>query len=268
MVNVILAGPCGRMGVRIATLLLEEHDIKLTAAFEKADHPAVGEDLGDKLALSQYWQMIISGDLTKVIDQGDVIIDFTHHTASLENLRIAAAAGKPMVIGTTGFTEAEKAEAAQLATRTKVVLAPNMSVGVNLMFKLVADMAAILDDSYDAEIVEIHHRLKKDAPSGTAMKLAEVLAEARQVRLADNAVYHRQGMTGERPVGKIGIQTLRAGDVTGEHTVIFGTTGERLEITHKAHNRDNFAKGAIRAAKWIVNQPHGLYDMMDVLNLR
>ena len=173
-----------------------------------------------------------------------------------------------MVIGTTGFSAAEIEEVKKLAKDTKVVLAPNMSVGVNLMFKVVADIAGILSSGYDVEIVEAHHRLKKDAPSGTAMKLAQVIARALNRNLDEVGIYARQGMIGQRTDAEIGIQTLRAGDIVGEHTVMFGGIGERLEIIHRAHNRDNFARGAVRAAHWIVAQAPGLYDMQDVLGLK
>ena len=180
---------------------------------------------------------------------------------------LAAPAGKAVVIGTTGFSPAQTAEIKKLAETARVVLAPNMSVGVNLMFKVVADIARILCTGYDVEIVEAHHRLKKDAPSGTAMKLAQVIAAALERDLDQVGVYERKGMIGQRTDAEIGIQTLRAGDIVGEHTVMFGGIGERLEIIHRAHNRDNFARGAVRAAQWIVSQPQGLYDMQDVLGL-
>jgi 4-hydroxy-tetrahydrodipicolinate reductase len=172
------------------------------------------------------------------------------------------------VIGSTGFTAEEMKQADALAKKTRCVLAPNMSVGVNVMFKVLADVAKILGDEYDVEIVEAHHHLKKDAPSGTAMKMAQIIAEALDRDLDRDAVYMRKGMIGERTRKEIGIQTLRAGDIVGEHTVMFGAVGERLEFIHRAHSRDNFAKGAIRAAKWIVSQKNGLYDMQDVLGLK
>jgi 4-hydroxy-tetrahydrodipicolinate reductase len=210
----------------------------------------------------------VAGDLAAVLDRGEVLIDFTNPEATLNNLRQAAAAGKAVVIGTTGLSAAQQAEVKALAAQTRVVLAPNMSVGVNLMFKVVADIARVLSAGYDVEIVEAHHRLKKDAPSGTAVKLAQVIAQALQRNLDEVAVYERKGMIGQRTDAEIGIQTVRAGDIVGEHTVIFGGIGERLEIIHRAHNRDNFARGAVRAARWIVAQPPGLYDMQDVLGLK
>jgi 4-hydroxy-tetrahydrodipicolinate reductase len=174
---------------------------------------------------------------------------------------------KPLVIGTTGFSPAELAQIRKAATRIPCVLSPNMSVGVNVMFKIVTEAARLLGQDYDMEIIEAHHRFKKDAPSGTALHLAEILAQATQQRLEDVATYSRKGQVGERKKSEIGIQAIRAGDIVGEHTVVFGGMGERLEIAHRAHNRDNFARGAIIAAKWVVHQPPGLYEMAHVLGL-
>jgi len=173
-----------------------------------------------------------------------------------------------MVIGTTGITSESLKEVESLARKTRCVLAPNMSVGVNVMFKIAQEMAGILGNDYDMEILEVHHRLKKDAPSGTAMRLAQILADSVGRNLEEVAVYERKGIIGKRTDKEIGIQTWRAGDITGEHTVMFGGIGERLELIHRAHNRDNFARGAVRAATWVIKQPKGLYDMQDVLGLR
>ena len=173
-----------------------------------------------------------------------------------------------MVIGTTGIAGDMLREVTDLAKGLRCVMAPNMSVGVNVMFRVAGEMAKILGKGYDLEVLEVHHRLKKDAPSGTAMRLSQILAEATDRDLEEVAVYERKGMIGERSDEEIGVQTLRAGDITGEHTVMFGGIGERLELIHRAHNRDNFAGGAVRAATWVVNQPVGLYDMQDVLGLR
>jgi 4-hydroxy-tetrahydrodipicolinate reductase len=197
-----------------------------------------------------------------------VLIEFTHPGPTLEHLKDVAGAGKAMVIGTTGLSAAQVAELKNLAAKTRVVFAPNMSVGVNLMFKVVEDIARVLREGYDVEIVEAHHRLKKDAPSGTALKLAQVIAQGLDRDLEQVGVYARKGIIGERTKEEIGIQTVRAGDIVGEHTVIFGGVGERLEIIHRAHSRDNFARGAVRAAIWIVGRPNGFYDMQDVLGLK
>ena len=267
MIKAIVAGAAGRMGGRIIHMLEGAQDITLAAAFEQAGHPAVGQDVGEVVGLPKK-NMAVAGDLAAVLDRGEVLIDFTNPEATLNNLRQAAAAGKAVVIGTTGLSAAQQAEVKALAAQTRVVLAPNMSVGVNLMFKVVADIARVLSAGYDVEIVEAHHRLKKDAPSGTAVKLAQVIAQALQRNLDEVAVYERKGLIGQRTDAEIGIQTVRAGDIVGEHTVIFGGIGERLEIIHRAHNRDNFARGAVRAARWIVAQPPGLYDMQDVLGLK
>lgn len=267
MIKVIVAGAAGRMGGRIVHMLEGVQGIALAGAFEKSGHPAVGKDIGEVVGLPGK-NIKIAGSLTEVLTAGDVLIDFTHPEVSLEHLQEAAPAGKAVVIGTTGFAAAQIDAIKNLAQNTRVVLAPNMSVGVNLMFKVVADIAQILTTGYDVEIVEAHHRLKKDAPSGTAMKLAQVIAGAMERNLDEVAVYERKGMIGQRTDAEIGIQTVRAGDIVGEHTVMFGGIGERLEIIHRAHNRDNFARGAVRAAQWIVAQPQGLYDMQDVLGLK
>jgi 4-hydroxy-tetrahydrodipicolinate reductase len=197
-----------------------------------------------------------------------VLVEFTHPEPTIKHLKEAAAAGKAMVIGTTGLSPQQVEELKGLATKTRVVFAPNMSVGVNLMFKVVEQIAQVLSEGYDVEIVEAHHRLKKDAPSGTALKLAQIIAQALGRDLEKVGVYGRQGITGERTKEEIGIMTVRAGDIVGEHTVTFCGIGERLEVIHRAHNRDNFARGAVRAAQWIVAQPPGLYDMQDVLGLK
>ncbi len=267
MVRAVVAGAAGRMGGRIIHMLAAADGIELAAAFEKPGHAAVGRDVGEIAGLPATG-VKVAGSLAEVLDLGHVVIDFTNPAASLANLELAATAGKAMVIGTTGFEARQVEEINKLAQNTKVVLAPNMSVGVNLMFKVCQDIAKVLSSGYDVEIVEAHHRLKKDAPSGTAMKLAQVIAQALRRDLDQVGVYVRKGMIGERTDAEIGIQTVRAGDIVGEHTVIFGGVGERLEIIHRAHNRDNFARGAVRAAQWIVSQPNGLYDMQDVLGLK
>ena len=267
MIKTILMGAGGRMGGRIGNLVAAAADMEVSAAVEAKGHPAVGRDLGEVLGIGKTG-IFVTDDLKKVIKEGDVVIDFTHHESSLRHLEIAAKAGKPMDICTTGFTPEELKVAAKLAKKTPCVIAPNMSVGVNVMFKVLENVAAILGDDYDVEILEAHHNLKKDAPSGTAMKMAQIIAATLDRNLDRDAVYTRKGMIGERKKAEIGIQTLRGGDIVGEHNVMFVTNGERLEFIHRAHNRDNFARGALRAAGWIVNQQKGLYDMQDVLGLR
>lgn len=267
MIRVIVAGVGGRMGSRIAQLVLEAEDLTLSGAFERAHHPLIGQDVGECLGRGTLGIPVASG-LESIIDNGDVVIDFTGPEASMEHLRLAAERSKPMVIGSTGFSPGQGEEIRTLCTSLPCVLAPNMSVGINVLLKVVGDVARILGEGFDIEIVEVHHNLKKDAPSGTALKLAQVLAQARSLNLEQAAVYQRKGIIGERRPQEIGIQTLRAGDIIGEHTVLFGGMGERIEITHRAHSRDTFARGALRAARWVIRQSNGLYDMQDVLGLK
>jgi 4-hydroxy-tetrahydrodipicolinate reductase len=264
MVQAIVAGAGGRMGGRIINMIQKTEGIGLGAAFERADSPAVGQDVG--LVVGSVPQGITVADsLESVIDQGDVIIDFTVSKASLEHARTAALHKRPMVIGTTGFTSEELKEIRELAEGFPCVLAPNMSVGINLLYKLVETAAKVLGDDYDIEIIEAHHRMKKDAPSGTALQLGRVAAASLGRDFDKVGVFERHGLIGERGKNEIGIQTIRAGDIVGEHTVLFGGMGERIELVHRASSRDTFAKGAVRAALWIVGQSAGFYDMQDVL---
>ncbi|MCD6561002.1 MAG: 4-hydroxy-tetrahydrodipicolinate reductase [Deltaproteobacteria bacterium] len=267
MVKAIVAGAAGRMGKRIIHMIGQNSGITLSGAFESPDHPNVNEDAGLVAGVGELG-VGIAGSFTEVVDRGDVLIDFTTAKATFENLRTVVAKGLAMVIGTTGITGDMLKEVEELADKIRCVMTPNMSVGVNVMFKIAGEMARILGGDYDMEILESHHRLKKDAPSGTALRLGRILADARGWELDKVGVYERKGIIGERGDEEIGIQTFRAGDITGEHTVMFGGIGERLELIHRAHNRDNFAKGAVRAALWVVGQPDGLYDMQDVLGLR
>ncbi len=267
MVKAIVSGAAGRMGGRIIHMLEAAEGITLAGALEQPGHLQVGKDVGEVAGLPKKG-IVVSGSLAEVLPQGDVLIEFTNAEPTLEHLKEAAAVGKAMVIGTTGLSPQQVGELKGLAEKTRVVFAPNMSVGVNLMFKVVENIARVLQEGYDVEIVEAHHRLKKDAPSGTALKLAQVIAQALGRDLEKVGVYGRKGITGERTKEEIGIMTVRAGDIVGEHTVTFCGIGERLEVIHRAHNRDNFARGAVRAAQWIVAQPPGLYDMQDVLGLK
>ena len=267
MINVMVAGAAGRMGQRIIHMIAQNPETRLAGAFERPDHPCVGQDAG-LVAGAGEQGVTIAGAVGETGDRVEVLIDFTSPEATLQNLRVAVDRGLAMVIGTTGIAGDTLGEVEELAPRTRCVLAPNMSVGVNVMFKIAGEMARILGPDYDMEILEVHHRLKKDAPSGTAMRLAQILAGAVDRDLDQVGVYERKGMIGERTREEIGIQTWRAGDITGEHTVMFGGIGERLELIHRAHNRDNFARGAVRAALWVVQQPKGLYDMQDVLGLK
>ena len=267
MIKAIIAGAAGRMGRRIISMVHQNPDIVLSGAFERPDHPMINEDAGQVAGVGELG-VKIGGALKDVIDQGEVLIDFTTPQATLENIRMIATQGIAMVIGTTGITGDTLEEVESLGRKTKCVMSPNMSVGVNVMFKIAGDVARILGKDYDMEILEAHHRLKKDAPSGTAMRLAQILAESVGRDLGKVGVYERKGAIGKRTDEEIGIQTWRAGDITGEHTVMFGGIGERLEIIHRAHNRDNFARGAVKAALWVMKQPQGLYDMQDVLGLK
>jgi 4-hydroxy-tetrahydrodipicolinate reductase len=267
MIKAIVAGASGRMGRRLIHMIHQSDEVSLGAAFEQPSHEDVNRDVGIVAGLGELG-IPIAGSLEEVINKGDVLIEFTIPQATLENVRTASSAGLPMVIGTTGISGDMLRDVTELGKKIRCVMAPNMSVGVNVMFKVAAEMAKILGNGYDIEILEVHHRLKKDAPSGTALRLSRILAESTGRNLEEVAVYERKGIIGERSDEEIGIQTWRAGDITGEHTVMFGGIGERLELVHRAHNRDNFAKGAVRAAAWVVRQPAGLYDMQDVLGLR
>jgi len=267
MTRVIVAGAAGRMGRRIAYMVDRHPDLELAGGFEQPHNPEVGKDIGEVAGFGQTGVKISPG-LPEIINQGEVIIDFTFHEATMKLARLAAEHGKAMVIGTTGLSGDNLAELKNLAAHFPCVQSPNMAVGVNVLFKVARKVASILGDAYDIEIVEAHHRMKKDAPSGTALKLGEMVAEGVNRDLNKVGVFERHGIIGERTDQEIGIQTIRAGDIVGEHTVYFAGAGERLEITHRAHNRDNFARGATLAAAWVKNQPNGLYTMFDVLNLQ
>jgi 4-hydroxy-tetrahydrodipicolinate reductase len=266
MTKVIIAGAAGRMGRRIGFMVNEHPNLQIAAGFERTDNPDLGKDMGELGGYGSTGIKVADG-LAAVIDQGDVIIDFTFHEATMKIARLAAEKNRAMVIGTTGLSQENLKELGELSNNFPCVQAPNMAIGVNVLFKLAAKVAAILGNDYDMEIVEAHHRMKKDAPSGTAMKLGEVMAQAVGRDLDNVGVFARHGIIGERTDREIGLQTIRAGDIVGEHTVYFAGAGERLELTHRAHSRDNFARGAAMAAAWVVKQPNGLYSMFDVLGL-
>ena len=266
MADVVVAGAAGRMGTRIIACLREEPQLRLVAALEAAGHPALGRDAGE-VAGAGHLGVPIGSDAKAVLTGGRVLIEFSVAEASLDHLRIVAAVGGRAVIGTTGFTAEQRGEIGRLAGHCAILLSPNMSVGVNLVFKLLAIMARALGGEYDVEITEIHHRMKQDAPSGTALRMAEIVAEALGRDLDRVAVYGRRGQPGARTREEIGILSLRSGDVVGEHTVSFGALGERIELTHRAGSRDTFARGALRAARFIVDRAPGLYSMQDVLGL-
>jgi 4-hydroxy-tetrahydrodipicolinate reductase len=266
MADVVVAGAAGRMGSRIVACLAEAPPLRLVAALEAPGHPALGRDAGEVAGIGRVGVPITS-DVKAAITSGRILIEFSVPEASLQHLRRCADAGGRAVIGTTGFSAEQRSEIRALAARCPILLSPNMSVGVTLAFKVLAMMARALGDEYDVEITEIHHRGKKDAPSGTALRMAEVVAEALGRDLDRVAVYGRQGMPGERSREEIAVLSLRSGDVVGEHTVSFGGLGERLELTHRAHSRDTFARGALRAARFIADRAPGLYSMQDVLGL-
>jgi 4-hydroxy-tetrahydrodipicolinate reductase len=267
-VRAIVAGAGGRMGSTIIKLIFQNPEIDLVAAFEHPEHPAVGKDVAEIIPGLPKTGIIIENSLEKVIEKGDVIIDFTFHKASLEHAKINAKYKKAMVIGTTGFTKEELEEIHFLAKKNfPLVQAYNMSLGINLLYKLVEITAKVLGEGYDIEIIEAHHRMKKDAPSGTALKLADVIAKTLG-RTEEDYKFCRHGLIGERSPREIGIQTIRAGDIVGEHTVLFGGIGERIELTHRASSRETFARGAVRAAIWVVGKEPGVYDMQDVLGLK
>ncbi len=269
MTGIVVAGVGGRMGGTIARLVTEAEDLVLVGATEAPGHPLCGSS-AEKAGIAA--DCVVSESLEDALkakqDLPTVVIDFTLPQATLQNAKAAAEKGVPMVVGTTGFSKEEAQELRELLQRIPAVWAPNMSVGVNLLFNLVEQVAAILDDEYDVEIVETHHRFKKDAPSGTALRLAERVAKGRGVDLEQVGVFGRKGIIGERKRGEIGVMALRAGDVVGEHTVTFGTMGERVELVHKAHSRETFARGAIRAARWVAKRAPGIYGMDEVLGLR
>ncbi len=265
--KIAVSGAAGRMGKRILALAHEHPELEIVGALEAVGHPALGKDAGEAAGIGNIGVPIVS-DVSVLLKDCDVLIDFSSPQASLANVEYAASAGKGIVVGTTGFSEDQKRRLSQAGSATRCLVAPNMSMGVNLLFKLVENAARVLGGEYDVEIVESHHRMKKDAPSGTAKKLAEIAATALNRDLAKDGVYGRSGLVGERTKEEIGVMALRGGDIVGEHTVMFVTNGERIELIHRAHSRDALAKGALQAAIWLVSQPKGLYDMQDVLGLK
>lgn len=265
MLKVIISGVAGKMGSTILRRVLIDSSLKLTAAIEQKNHPWIGKDAGNLMGLGETGVTVTDGSAQVT---GDVIIDFTTRDATLSLLKIAEKNRIAIVIGTTGLSESDKQEITKTSKKIPIVFSPNMSIGINLLFSMLSSAVQLLGEEYDIEIYEAHHRYKKDAPSGTALALGEVLAKASGKKLEEIGVFSRYGVTGERKKGTIGIQSTRAGDIVGDHTVLFATDGERIEFTHRATSRDNFARGAIRAAKWVVNQKPGLYSMQDVLGLK
>ncbi|MFQ5451100.1 MAG: 4-hydroxy-tetrahydrodipicolinate reductase [Nitrospinaceae bacterium] len=266
MIKIVVVGAAGRMGRTIVSCIEDSPGAELAGGTETPGHPALGKDVGELAGIGPK-NICVMDRLEDAVESADAIIDFTTPECSMETLRVGTEKFKPMVIGTTGFSAEQKQRVQELARKNRSVMAPNMSIGVNVLFKVVRDMALALGEAYDVEIVEAHHKFKKDAPSGTAVRISEILAETLNRDLDQVAVYGRKGVT-ERQPGEIGIHTLRAGDIVGEHRVLFGGMGENLEIFHRAQSRETFARGAIRAACWLVDQPVGLYDMQDVLGFR
>jgi 4-hydroxy-tetrahydrodipicolinate reductase len=260
LIRAAVAGAAGKMGSRILSALRAEKDFAVTGAFERPDSDQVGRTIEG---------VTVSAGIEQALKAGaDVVVDFTAPAASVQHARACAERGVGLVVGTTGLSPEQKAELGAAAKRIPLLFAPNMSVGVNVLFRLVGEAARALGNAYEVEIVEMHHRMKRDAPSGTALRLAEVVAGALGLDARASSVYQRQGDTGARRAGTIGLQALRGGDVVGDHTVYFLADGERLELTHRATSRDNFARGAVRAARFIAGKAPGLYGMQDVLGFR
>lgn len=266
MMNIVIVGAAGRMGRALIESTLATPGTTLHAALEREGSEYVGQDAG--LFIGAATGVKISTDLDAALTEADVLVDFTRPEGTLKHLAACQKHNVKMVIGTTGFDDAGKQAIRDAAEHISIVFASNFSVGVNLTFKLLDMAARVLNEGYDVEIIEAHHRFKVDAPSGTALRMGEVIADAMGRDLKECAVYGREGHTGERSTNTIGFATIRGGDVVGDHTALFATLGERVEITHKASNRTTFSNGAIRSAKWLANQQTGLFDMQDVLGLR
>lgn len=256
MAKIIIDGACGKMGSRVVALATQDKELEIVGLIEAPTHPAIGKELLKGLFLSS--------DLYQSINKADVVIEFTTPEATIEHIKICHKANKAIVIATTGLSAEQTLQVNACAKDIPVLMSPNMSTGVNLLFKLV-ELVAKTIPNYDIEIVELHHNLKKDAPSGTAIKLAKIISKVLGRDLDLVGTYGRKGIIGARKTEEIGIHAIRAGDIVGEHTVIFAGTGERIELTHRAHSRDTFAAGALLGAKWLVKQKPGLYDMKDVL---
>lgn len=267
MTNILVTGAGGRMGKNLIAAVHETEGTRLTAAVERKGSSMLGVDAGELAGVDKNNVALID-DISNALDQFDVCIDFTAPLVTIDNIKACQAAGKKMVIGTTGFTDDQKQAIQDAAKDIAIVFAPNFSVGVNLTFKLLDVAARVLGDNVDIEVIEAHHRHKVDAPSGTALRMGEVIADALGRDLKECAVYGREGQTGERDRKTIGFETIRAGDIVGEHTVMFADIGERIEISHKASSRMTFANGAVRAAQWLKNHEKGLFDMQDVLGLK
>lgn len=267
MIKTVIVGAAGRMGRCLVSAVSADPDFELAGAVEAEGHPDLGKDAGAIAGMGTSG-VEITLDLEPLLNNADVVIEFSSPSSTVIHADIAAGKKKAVVIGTTGLSDEEYGKIKSLASVAPILFAPNMSTGVNLMFHLAGKTAEMLGKDFDIEISETHHRLKKDAPSGTALRLGEVLARARGLDFPGDVRFHREGIIGERKRDEIGIQSLRAGDIVGEHTVLFAGPGERIEITHRAHSRDTFVHGALRAAKWLVGRKPGLYSMQDVLGIK
>lgn len=263
---IAVAGATGRMGHMLIEAIAQSDDCRLAGALDIATSPALGQDAS--AWTGQASGVRVTADVPQGLQGAQFLIDFTRPEGTLAHLQACRALGVKAVIGTTGFTDAQKAEIAEIAQDIAIVMAPNMSVGVNVTLKLLEMAAKALSTGYDIEIIEAHHRHKVDAPSGTALKMGEVIADALGRDLKDCAVYAREGVTGERDPSSIGFATIRGGDIVGDHTVLFAGTGERIEVTHKSSSRATYAQGSLRAVRFLANQERGLFDMFDVLGLR
>ncbi len=266
MLDLVVCGVAGRMGGAVVRVIQQTPGVKLVGGVDRPRSPRIGKDVGELAGVGKLG-VPVSDHIGSELKGRVALIDFSRPAASLGYLKESTRKGLPIVIGTTGFTQREWSEVKKLGRRTRALVAPNMSVGINLFLGLLGPVAQALGQEYDVEIVEVHHRFKKDAPSGTALALGRVVAKALRRELDRVGVFGRKGMIGERGRKEIGLLSVRAGDVVGEHSVIFGGLGERLEFVHRAHSRDTFARGAVRAAQWLVRQQKGLYSMQDVLRL-
>jgi 4-hydroxy-tetrahydrodipicolinate reductase len=265
-VKLCIAGAGGRMGRTLLEAARAQSGVKVTAALEQPGAPMLGRDAGE--GVGQSLGVAIGADVDAALRASNTLIDFTRPEGTLAHLAACRKHKVKAVIGTTGFTDAQKAEIADAARDIAIVFAPNMSVGVNVTLKLIELASRSLDLSYDIEVIEAHHKLKVDAPSGTALKMGEVAAEARGTTLKESGVFAREGVTGERKAGTIGFATIRGGDIVGDHTVMYAGPGDCIEISHRSYSRANYAKGAMLAAVWLADKPAGLYDMQDVLGFK
>jgi len=264
--KIAILGAAGRMGQTLIRCAFHSPTLHLVGAVEAEQCPLLGKDIGIVAGIADIG-LLLTADSRKVFQKADVLVDFSFPSATAQHAMLAMEQKKPMVIGTTGLNPVESEAIRKASAHIPVVWAPNMSLGVNLLFAMVKKTAGVLGD-YNIEIIETHHRHKNDSPSGTALWLAETAAAARGLKLDDVAVHGRQGLVGERPAAQIGIHAVRAGDVVGDHIVLFATDGERLELTHRASSRDCLAKGALRAAEWVAARKPGLYSMLDVLDIK